>query len=186
MQRSFARTSLGHSMLTKVVQSISRCTNTLALNSSSRNMNLYHWCWPTKYSIIFIAIKTTFATPQKKIFLFTRLWLGSSNAVYCLRDEFRNSWWQLTWPQLELPGKNYCGLSGFLFWDGSCESIHWTVFILSELIQEDQYQHFLECTTWMEMVWLTRTKWQRLCRWANNCWDLCWKCMLFLILDKKD
>ena len=81
MQRSFVRTSLGHSTLTKVVQSISRCIKTfhktLGDNSSSWNMNLYHcWCWRTKYTIIFRAIKTTFANSPEKISLFIRLWLA--------------------------------------------------------------------------------------------------------------
>ena len=31
-----------------------------------------------------------------------------------VQDNFRNSWWRSTWPQLGHQGKNSCGLSGFL------------------------------------------------------------------------
>ena len=163
MQRSFARTSSAHSTLAKVVQSISRCTNTCYIFlAHNTNNHPPLWSWRTKFAIILIDVKTTFINSPTlnwaaNMIIYTPFSLHGESCVMRHFQEFLLAIDVASFGEVYI---SQCGLSGFIFWD------HLEGFFYSG----DVVKINCKCMTWMEMVWSTsRTVWQRLCsRWTSE------------------
>ena len=123
MQRSFARTSSAHSTLAKVVQSISRCTNTCYIFlAHNTNNHPPLWSWRTKFAIILIDVKTTFINSPTlnwaaNMIFYTPFSLHWESCVMRHFQDFLLAIDVASFEEMEHPEKNSCGLSGFIFWD---------------------------------------------------------------------
>ena len=181
MQRSFARTSSAHSTLAKVVQSISRCTNTCdkkvkhiiqitpALKLANKICYHPHRCQDDLHWL------PNFELGGK--YHFSALRCHWENCVMRHFQEFLlaidvASFGPVYISQWNTQGKTPVGFQ-VLF-----PEINWkwsitTNFYGSGDVVKINYKDIkctpLECMTWTEMVWSTRTVWQRLCsRWTSE------------------
>ena len=171
MQRSFARTSSAHSTLAKVVQLISRYTNTchkcLAHNT---NNHPPLWSWRTKFAIILIDVKTTFINSPTlnwvaNMIFYTPFSLHRESCVMRHFQEFLlaidvASFGPVYISQWNTKGKTPVGFQVFFL-----RSTGKVFFYSGDVVKIN-----CKCMTWMEMVWSTsRTVWQRLCsRWTSE------------------
>ena len=181
MQRSFARTSSAHSTLAKVVQSISRCTNTCYIFlAHNTNNHPPLWSWRTKFAIILIDVKTTFINSPTlnwaaNMIFYTPFSLHRESCVMRHFQEFLlaidvASFGPVYISQWNTQGKTPVGLQ-VLFLE-----IYWKWSISINFFDSGDFVKInckdLKCAPFSmtEMVWSTsRTVWQRLCsRWTSE------------------